>query len=315
LKATGDLIMTAPAAPTVRIDPDLTLGEIALTVHNLDRTAHFYTVALGLTVLARDGSRAVLGTADGHPLVTLRQDAQAPTPPANATGLYHLAIAFPTRPDLARWLQHAAALGLQLGQSDHRTHEAFYFDDPEGNGIEVYHDWPREQWPFKDGQYTSFDNSAINIPGLISPLPANDTGWTGAPVGTRMGHVHLKMKSAAATRAFYEDVLGFTIGADGMGTVFAGAGGYHHHVGNNAWHSQGGPTPQKGALGLQHYTIELSSKVELEAVTARLKAAGSQVRPIPAGAFVQDPAGTQLLLRNAPSTVESALAALSVVGI
>ncbi|UBV44758.1 VOC family protein (plasmid) [Deinococcus taeanensis] len=302
------------AALAARIDPNLTLGEVALTVRDLDLTARFYTAALGLTLLARDGARAALGTEDGHPLVTLRHDPHAPTPPADATGLYHIAVAFPTRPDLARWLRHAAALGLPLGQSDHLTHEAFYFNDPEGNGIEIYHDWPREQWPFKDGKYTSFDTAVINVQDLLGTLAPDDRGWTRAPIGTRMGHVHLKMSDPAATRGFYEGVLGFDIGADGMGAVFAGAGGYHHHVGTNAWQSRGGPVPPSGALGLLHYTIELSGPAELSAVTARLNAAGLQVQAGAAGSFVQDPSGIRLLLREGPSTVESALAALDAVG-
>lgn len=306
--------MTSPASQahrTAHIDPKLSLGEVALTVRDLELAVRFYTVALGLTLLAHGDGQAVLGTPGGHPLVTLRGDPQAPTPPANATGLYHLAVAFPARPDLARWLKHAAALGLRLGQNNHKTHEAFYFSDPEGNGIEIYHDWPREQWPFKDGRLTSFDGVAIDIQGLLGTLAGNDAGWTGAPVGTRMGHVHLKMSDADATRAFYEGVLGFDITADGMGAVFAGAGGYHHHIGNNAWHSRGGPRAPQGALGLRHYTVELSSGVELDAVTARLKDAGGAVLETPAGQFTSDPAGNRMLLRAAPSTIESALAVLS----
>ncbi len=307
--------MTSPAQAverTARIDPNLTLGDVALTVRDLDLTTHFYTLTLGLSVLAREGNRVVLGTADGHPLVTLFHDPTAISPPANATGLYHLAIAFPTRPDLARWLKHAAALGLRLGQSDHLTHEAFYFDDPEGNGIEIYHDWPQEQWPFKDGEFTAdaAERKAIDIQGLLGTLSPNDGGWTEAPVGTRMGHVHLKMSNPRATRAFYEGVLGFDIGFDGMSAVFAGAGGYHHHVGSNAWHSSAGPTPPQGAQGLRHYTIELSSTAELDAVTARLKGAGILVRETSAGQVTSDPAGNQVLLRAAPSSIESALAAL-----
>ena len=300
-------------ARSSHIDPKLTLGEVALTVRQMDRTAQFYTQVLGLTLLARDAVRAVLGTPDGHPLVTLRHAPGAPLAPANATGLYHLAIAFPTRPDLARWLKHASALGLRLGQSDHLTHEAFYFDDPEGNGIEIYVDWPQEQWPFKDGKFTADAavRKGIDIQDLLGTLAPNDAGWTGAPIGTRMGHVHLKMSDPRATRAFYEAVMGFDIGFDDMGAVFAGAGGYHHHVGNNAWHSQGGPKPLQGAQGLHHYTIELSSEAELAAITDRLKAAGIAVREEAAGHVTHDPSGNRVLLRAAPSTAESALAALA----
>ncbi|SMB97172.1 VOC family protein [Deinococcus hopiensis] len=306
--------MTSPASQahrTAPIDPKLSMGEVALTVRNLGVAVRFYTLALGLTLFTHQDGQAVLGTPDGHPLVTLYGDPQAPTPPANATGLYHLAVAFPTRPDLARWLKHAAALGLQLGQNNHKTHEAFYFSDPEGNGIELYHDWPREQWPFKDGRFASFDGVAIDIQDLLGTLAGNDAGWTDAPVATRMGHVHLKMSDTDATRTFYRDVMGFDITADGMGAVFAAAGGYHHHLGNNAWHSRGGPKAPDGALGLRHYTLELSSGAELDAVTARLKDAGVAVLATPAGQFTRDPAGNRMLLRAGPSTIESALAALS----
>ncbi|MFC4454800.1 VOC family protein [Deinococcus sonorensis] len=305
--------MTSPAPHTplaTRIDPALTLGEVALTVRDLERASRFYQVTLGLTLLDRHGPAAVLGTPDGHPLVTLLGDAAAPEAPANAAGLYHLAIAFPTRPDLARWLQHAAALGLRLGQSDHKTHEAFYFNDPEGNGIEIYHDWPREQWPFKDGKFSRMDQAAVDLRGLLGTLTANDPGWAGAPNGTRMGHVHLKMSDAAATRQFYEQVLGFDITLDAMDAVFAGAGGYHHHLGNNAWHSRGGPAAPDGALGLRHSTIELSSAAELEAVITRLNRAGTQVHDSSAGLVVRDPSRNALRLRVGPSTVASALAAL-----
>ncbi|WP_052326735.1 VOC family protein [Deinococcus peraridilitoris] len=104
--------MTNPASQAhtaARIDPKLTLGEVALTVHDLDLIVGFYQQVLGLRLLAREGTRAVLSTPDGHPLVTLRQNLQAPIAPGNSTGLYQLAIAFPTRPDLARWLRPAPA--------------------------------------------------------------------------------------------------------------------------------------------------------------------------------------------------------------
>ena len=190
------------------------------------------------------------------------------------------------------------------------THKEFYLNDPNGNGIEIYVDWPREQWPFKDGKLTSPDSEPINIRSLLGTLAANDAGWTGAPIGTRMGHVHLKMSDPAATRDFFGDVLGMNITADIMQAVFAAAGEYHHHVGNNAWHSRGGPTPPQGALGLRHYTIELSNSTELDAVITRLKNAGGTVRETPAGHVTNDPSGNRVLLRAAPSTAQSALAAL-----
>ncbi|GEM48679.1 VOC family protein [Deinococcus cellulosilyticus] len=293
------------------IDPKLTLGEVALTVRNLDTQMGFYQQVIGLTLLAREDGKAVLGTQDGHPLVSLFHNPGAKPAPSNATGLYHLAIAFPTRPDLARWLKHVSPLGLRLGQSDHKTHEAFYLNDPEGNGIEIYQDWPAEQWPMKDGMMTAPDTTAIDIPGLLRTLAPGDAGWKGAPTGTRMGHVHLKMNDGARTRQFFEGVLGFFITADLMGAVFAGAGGYHHHIGTNAWHSKGGPAQPEGTLGLRHYTIELSSTQELERVTQQLQDAGVKVVKHEAGLFVKDPAGLPLLIRPQPSTAESALSALN----
>ncbi|WP_052351827.1 VOC family protein [Deinococcus pimensis] len=297
--------------PQGRIDAQLSLGEVALTVADLDGAVRFYTLALGLHEVARDSSRALLGTPEGRVLVALRHVPDALEAPANATGLYHLAVALPGRADLARWLRHAAAMGLRLGQSDHRTHEAFYLDDPEGNGIEVYHDWPRERWPFRDGRYTSFDSAAIDIPDLLGTLAPDDAGWTGVPNGTRMGHVHLRMRDAGETRAFYEDVMGFGITADGMGAVFAAAGGYHHHLGHNLWHSRGGPVPPEGARGLRHYAVELTSEAELGAVAGRLQGAGIEVRGHPEERVVRDPAGNTVRLRVGRASVESILEALA----
>ncbi|GHF62751.1 catechol 2,3-dioxygenase [Deinococcus metalli] len=295
------------------LHPDTTPGPVALTVHDLEGMTAFYRRVLGLNELVHEDGAAVLGTPEGTPLLALLGRPDAPVPAANATGLYHLAVVLPTRPDLARWFTHAFPLGIRLGQSDHYTHEAFYLHDPEGNGIEVYHDWPQEQWPFDRDTRRMTEGAArredIRIRELLNTQDT-DQVWTGAPDGTRMGHVHLKMADAGATHDFMARGLGLNITAQSPDMVFAAAGDYHHHVGNNAWRSRGGPTPQPGSRGLHHWTLQVPDAADLDRVTERLRAAGHDVTPLGRGVQARDPSGNRVVVVPGAAQVPDVLAAL-----
>jgi catechol 2,3-dioxygenase len=292
--------MTQSQSSKTPIHPNTTVGPVALTVHRLEKIAPFYRDVVGLHPLILEDHAMVLGTRDSVPLVALLERADAPQPAANATGLYHLALLLPSRADLARWFVHAFPFGIRIGQSDHGTHEAFYMADPEGNGIEIYQDWPAAQWPMNDGMVQD-QRQNINLRELLN-TQTDERVWDGAPLGTRMGHVHLKAADVAAIKAFYGDLIGFNITVDHPTAVFAAAGSYHHHLGSNTWRSLGGPIPAHGSRGLDHFTIELPDANELQQLEGRLRAAGVETESSSDGFFVRDPAGNGLLIvHEAPS--------------
>jgi catechol 2,3-dioxygenase len=211
------------------------IGRVTLTVHDLPGLTDFYTRALGLSVLASDGTEATLGAGDAA-LVTLIGDPAARTRAPREAGLFHTAFLLPDRAALARWLHHAAGTRLPVqGMSDHKVSEAIYLGDPEGNGIEIYVDRPRAAWTGADG--------AIRM--TTDPLDLNDLAaaadgpWRGAPSGTVVGHVHLQVGDVPQAEAFYAGTLGFDITAHYPGAAFFGAGGYHHHFAANIWNSRG----------------------------------------------------------------------------
>src|SRR5215207_1970630 len=145
------MITLAHTNPTTSIDPATEVGLLGLTVADLERSLTYYTQAIGLAVLERNGADATLGiAATGQPLLLLHeQPGAAPWPRGGRsyTGLYHFAILLPTRADLGRWLRNWFALGLPVpGQGDHNVSEALYLEDPDGHGIEVYRDRPRSEW-------------------------------------------------------------------------------------------------------------------------------------------------------------------------
>lgn len=290
-----------------QIDPHLELGPVVLRVNNLATVGRFYQDVLGLTALHSESNRLILGVGE-KPLVVLVESPEAPKAPANATGLYHLAIVLPTRADLARWFQHAFPFGIRIGQSNHGTHEAFYLRDPEENGIEVYRDAPANEWPW-EGNQLGLARQDINLRTLMAELRDDADRWAGAPLGTRMGHVHLRMADPVATRAFYGDLLGFNITIDRSKVVFAAAGGYHHTLGNNAWYSEGGSPPPAGSRGLQYYTLEVSP-ASAQALLERIKAAGKQVEPLNDSFLVRDPSQNAVLIQTHPTTVDSVLKTL-----
>ncbi|CAM4322876.1 VOC family protein [Deinococcus marmoris] len=233
------------------------VGTVTLLTADLPRLQAFYKGLLGLGLLAETAEEVTLG-AHGTPLLRLRA---AEFPPASVSrpGLYHTAFLLPTRADLGRWLAHAAQMGaqmgLRIGSGDHLVSEAFYLNDPDGNGIEVYADRPRDTWTFQNGQVqmdtVAVDSGAVlGSAGLNADTLADAPAYAGAPAGTVLGHVHLKVGSAEQAARFYRDTLGLDLMADLGSAMFMSWGGYHHHIGLNEWHTRGQAAPQTPALGL-----------------------------------------------------------------
>lgn len=214
--------------------PDATrLGPVHLQVADLDRALGFYAGLLGFRPLARGANTAALGAAgDEAPVVVLHARAGArPMAPRGRLGLYHTAFLLPDRASLGRFVRRLAALGVRAGAGDHLVSEAFYLTDPDGLGVEVYADRPRDLWR-RVGRELLMATDPVDAADLARA--AGDVPWDGMPAGTRVGHVHLHVGDLARAGAFYGDALGFDrTTARYPGALFLGAGGYHHHVGTN----------------------------------------------------------------------------------
>jgi catechol 2,3-dioxygenase len=271
-----------------------TLGAVHLTVSELDRSLEYYRSAVGLSVLDSGAGRASLGAGERELLVLTEEPGARPA--GGYTGLYHFALLLEQRADLARWLAHAARDRVRLtGLSDHFVSEALYLRDPDGHGIEIYWDRPREVW---EGQVAArMTTLPLDVDSLLGELddPASEP-FDGLTDQTVMGHVHLKVAEVGQTVAFYRDVLGFALMARlGTQAAFFAAGGYHHHLGANTWESRGAGPPPDGVAALRHATIVLPDDAERERVLARADEAG-RVEETGDGPLVRDASGNGLVL-------------------
>jgi catechol 2,3-dioxygenase len=295
------------------IDPPTRMGRVELTVRDLDRAVSFYQGALGLSATVGDDGSVTLAAPGGAQLVTLYGEPDARALQRRAPGLYHLAILLPSRRDLAAALVRLASARWPLdGASDHLVSEALYLSDPEGNGIELYCDRPRDQWPSADGQLR-MATLALDLEGLLGELRGDrragepDSGRrlgevaAQVPPQTRIGHVHLQVSELAATERFYAGALGFDVTVRSYpGALFVSAGGYHHHLGLNTWHSAGaGPAPA-GSVGLRRFEVLFGDEAALASTLERARAAGLRPETLDdGGALLRDPSGNALVLRVA----------------
>lgn len=278
------------------IDPNTCVGAVTLKVADVQKSVEFYHSVIGLMVLGQTAESAALGTAD-RPLIYLRHLANGSSVP-NATGLYHFALRVPTRQDLADWLHHYGMKDAPYwqGSADHGVSEAIYLSDPEGNGIEVYRDRPRSEWPKgRDGSLTMY-TEALDLQGLLGE--ADRSAWPGMAPKTDMGHIHLKAADIATAKQFYVDTLGFDqIIELPNSALFVSAGGYHHHIGLNTWHSRQGPPLADDAYGLAEYEILFAGQDALDATLSQLKEGGVSIGQFGDRHTVEDPFQIKIVMR------------------
>lgn len=246
-------------------DAPVHVSKVGLKALNADALGDYYQATLGLAELKRSPERIVLGVgADGKELLEIeRAPSLKPEDPRSA-GLFHTAFLLPERADLARWVGYAARNHVRIdGASDHLVSEALYLTDPEGNGIEIYADRAPETWP-RAGGSVDMATLPLDIAGLSASLQAKDTGWQGAPAGTIVGHVHLRVGDAAEAERWWNEEMGFeTMARYGGAAVFLATGGYHHHIGANSWRSAGAGRRDTDRAGLAWVELALN-EVEKE---------------------------------------------------
>lgn len=256
---------------------DTAMGAVTLKVAGLDRMVDYYQHGVGLTLLAQEGDSAILGR-PGNPSLVLQHAPELTHASESAAGLYHTAFLFAEKADLAASVYSVAQKhpNTFTGSSDHLVSEAFYFDDPEGNGVELYWDRDRADWKWNDGSIgmgTLYLDPNRFLQENLTEVGATDTG----DGDTGVGHVHLKVGSIQTAKQFYVDTVGFeTTFEYGTQALFVSAGGYHHHLGMNTWHSSGAGT-RTPALGLGEVSIQVPTTDDLGALTERLTSRGIQL--------------------------------------
>jgi catechol 2,3-dioxygenase len=268
--------------------PETRLGPVELTVTDLERSIPYYEASIGLQVHRREDGRAALG-AGGEDLLVLVEEPDARRS-GRHSGLYHYCLLHPSRLELARAAKRLALTRTPIdGASDHGTHEAIYLPDPDGNGIELAADRPRDRWPGVESY--SGGPHPLDIPALFSLVEDEAEPPARAAAGLAVGHVHLHVNDLGAAVRFYRDVVGFELQFSMPTAAFLSAGGYHHHVGVNTWRGVGVPPVPEGVVGLRRFTIVVRDAEELAAVRRRAGAeAGGEL-------LLHDPAGNELLLR------------------
>jgi catechol 2,3-dioxygenase len=282
------------------IHPNIGLGPVSLTVSNLARAQQFYADTLGLRTLPYQDNAIMLGTDVEMPLIILAENENARPKPPRTTGLYHLAILLPSRRDLARLLRRLTEERYPLqGAADHGVSEALYLADPDGNGIEIYRDRPRDEWPWQEDRLQMVTDP-LDVEGLLA---LSDGAWDGLPVATSIGHVHLHVADLVQAERFYCDVLGFELMQRyGSSAIFLSAGGYHHHIGLNVWAGVGAPPPPPDTVGLRFFTVYLPDGEELARVGERLQTADIPLERVdgraraPGALVVRDPSGNGILM-------------------
>jgi catechol 2,3-dioxygenase len=294
--------MDAPnpsAVPTAASRAPIHIGAVGMMVRDLDRLVAYYRDMLGLTVQEHARQVAILGVGGVALLELVHRPDALPDDPREA-GLYHTAFLMPTRADLARWILHSAKNRVPItGASDHDVSEAIYLDDPEGNGVEVYCDRPRDKWR-RDGQLIFQKTDPLDIDAIIREIDPATATYPSAPEGLRIGHIHLRVGNVARAEAFYCGALGLDLTRRRSGATFLSSGGYHHHMAVNVWHSNGAGIRNGKRAGLDWFSMEINDQPVMEDLKKRLDAGGLTTDAIEGGFTATDPWGTSVRFTIAP---------------
>ena len=266
----GTAIAASGTAIASALPAGLTLGPTRISVTDLDSSVRWYVRSLGLVERDRSGAVAQLASEAG-PVVLELEHAPDGRPAGRHAGLYHIALLHPDRAELSFALRRIVATRTPVqGMSDHHTHDAIYLPDPDGNGLELAADRPREEWPDTAKDPVSSRPDPLDVEALLAETAGRDVPRRARGIVT--GHLHLHVSSIEDGLAFYRDVVGFELRMRMESAAFVAAGGYHHHLGFNVWKGNDVPPLPDDAIGLRHWTMQLPSAADLAALEARVGA-------------------------------------------
>ncbi|EZH65566.1 glyoxalase [Bacillaceae bacterium JMAK1] len=267
------------------------VSHVSLNVTTLDRSISFYEKVIGLHTLKKEDNVAQLSADGKTPLLELHQPTHGQPKEPRTTGLYHFALLLPTRMDLARIVLHFQQIGLPIASSDHLVSEAIYFNDPDGNGIEIYTDRDPKQWTWHDG-LVHMTVDPLDFKDLLKNVEPST--WNAAPTNTKMGHLHLHVSNLPETETFYTEGLGLNVVSRFSNqALFISDNGYHHHLGLNVWNGVGAKPPSPHSAGLRFFTLTLPNEQTRQTIIERLKRLNVTVSD---DFIVADPSNNKFLL-------------------
>ncbi len=268
---------------------DVKLAPSELFVNDLTKMTDFYADTAGFEILDKTTNHTILGF-DKNPIIKLTKKPNLKFAHMPSAGLFHNAVVYGSRSQLAKAVKNilVRAPHLYEGTGDHLVSEAFYFHDPEGNGLELYFDRPRKDWQWHNGRI-AMDTLYIDPENYITQYLKN-----GVVDEKHLGHVHLRVGDIPAARKFYVDILGFDITFDMPSALFLSVGGYHHHIGANTWMSQGA-SKRTPALGLAEFDIHLPESSDLANLSDRLQKFEYKYQDKNQKIEVDDPWGNKIL--------------------
>ncbi|HEV8454524.1 MAG TPA: VOC family protein [Gemmatimonadales bacterium] len=285
-----------------QLPSDTHIGRVRLRVGDLERSLRFYRDVLGLGIAREEGSKVALAPRSSPRELILLEERpgirRRPSRPV-MTGLYHVALLVPSRAELGR-----ALLGLNQaqyplrGMSDHAVSESLYLDDPDGNGLEIYADRPRAQWPIRDG-VVQMTVDPMDVEGVISAAQPVSLPWRGLPAGTVVGHVHFTVSDLERAVRFYRNVIGFDMMMRVPSLAAVSAGGYHHHLNLNTWAGEGAPPDSDQVAGLAGWELRVPDARARRDLIDRLAGAGA-LTGSPSGAAARDPDAIPIDIEEAP---------------
>ena len=266
------------------------IDHVDLRVRDIERALGFYRDVAGLEVREQGPYSAALSAPGGTAIINLVSEGVDAPADRNGPGLYHTAIRYRDRKSLANALARLVEAGYRIGASDHGVSEALYVDDPDGNGVELYRDRPRGQWPKPaPGEKVGMTLDPLDLHALLS-----DAG-DGGSEGTDIGHVHLEVSDLRRTIDFYIEALGLDLMAEyGDQAGFFSSRGYHHHLGANTWHSLSRKPATRNHAGLERIVFHVATAAELNEARERLTESGHEVEGSESELVVNDPDGIEL---------------------
>lgn len=269
---------------------------LTLKVLDLPEMSRFYTEVLGFETIEEKENETVLGVG-GEEILTLESAPEFKAKAGRFAGLYHFAVLLPDRKELGKILLHLHEQRIPVGSSDHQVSEALYLSDPEGNGIEIYRDREPGEWEWH-GDQVHMTVDPLDVQEVAQA--SNGEKWSGMPVGTVLGHIHLHVSDLQAAHDFYTGAIGFGLVANlGNQALFVSDGNYHHHIGLNIWNGTGIPALPDQMAGLGHYVIRVADERAQQAMRDRLQAYGAEVRMEGAMLETADPSGNRICILTA----------------